>query len=127
MFGLVPASLLLAACVASPQGNHGATTSAAAPLIVVESPVPGEEVSRSFEVTGTSNTFEANLRYRLVDHAGRTVDDGYATATAGGGTWGQFSFDVVAPADGEHVLELWQPDLRTGGRRDLVRVPVTVR
>ena len=51
------------------------------PFILVESPVPGETVEDTFEVTGISNTFEANVQYRLVGGDGTVLDEGFTTAT----------------------------------------------
>jgi hypothetical protein len=116
---------LLAAC-AAPPGVPGGSPDPAPPLIEVGSPAPGAAVSNPFTVAGTSNTFEANLRYRLIDARGRVVADGHTTATAGNGTWGRFSFVLEAAHAGAHVVEVWQPDARTGERRDLVVIAVHV-
>ena len=66
------------------------------PFILVESPVPGETVEDTFAVTGISNTFEANVQYRLVGPDDAVLDEGFTTATAGTGTWGDFAFDVTS-------------------------------
>jgi hypothetical protein len=42
-----------------------------------------------------SNTFEATVNYTLTDPSGKSLGEGYTTATAGPGTWGTFAFDVT--------------------------------
>ena len=105
-----------------------ADVTGATPAILVESPVPGEAVTGPFEVTGLSNTFEATMLYELRDGAGTVVDDGFATATAGNGTWGTFAFtvDTAGAAPGPAVLSVWQEDAASGARADLYEVPVEV-
>ncbi|MCB1002664.1 MAG: GerMN domain-containing protein [Acidimicrobiales bacterium] len=64
------------------------------PLILVEAPVPGATVSSPVELSGTANTFEANVRYTITGADGTVLADGFTTATAGTGTWGTFSVEV---------------------------------
>ena len=40
------------------------------PIILVESPLPFEEVTSPLRVTGTANTFEATFQYELLDARG---------------------------------------------------------
>lgn len=94
------------------------------PFVLVESPVPGETVSNPFEVTGISNTFEANVRYRLVGADGTVLDDSFTTATAGTGTWGDFAFDVAFDAVGEGTLEVFEESAEDGSVINLYEVPL---
>lgn len=96
------------------------------PFILVESPVPGETVSSPFDASGIANTFEANVRYEVTDAAGEVLDEGFTTATAGTGVWGDFSFTVhlgSAPA-GAGQMVVWQDDAETGERADVYEVPI---
>ncbi|KOU57480.1 spore gernimation protein [Streptomyces sp. MMG1533] len=65
------------------------------PLVLVESPMIGDTIRTPVRVWGTANTFEATLRLKITDAAGRTVADPYVTATSGTGTRG--TFDVAIP------------------------------
>lgn len=94
------------------------------PFILVESPVPGETVSNPFEVTGISNTFEANVRYRLVGADGTVLDDSFTTATSGTGTWGDFAFEIGFDAVGEGTLEVFEESAEDGSVINLYEVPV---
>jgi hypothetical protein len=96
------------------------------PAILVESPVPDQPLGDALEVSGLANTFEATILYELVDAAGVVVDDGFATATTGNGTWGTFSFtiDTAGATPGEAILTLWQEDADSGDRADAYEVPL---
>jgi germination protein M len=98
------------------------------PVIVVESPAPGQEIESGFKVTGSANVFEANVGYVLVggDH---TFDEGFTTATCGTGCRGEFSFrlrfEVDKPLDATLVVH--DDDAAgTGQWPHEVRIPVTL-
>ena len=95
------------------------------PLILVESPTPGATVTSPITVTGISNTFEANVLYEVTDAGGAVVDEGFTTATAGTGTWGEFSFTADADA-GDVTLTVFQESAEDGSRQDEYVVPVHV-
>ncbi|MGX1910041.1 Gmad2 immunoglobulin-like domain-containing protein [Streptomyces phaeochromogenes] len=65
------------------------------PLVLVESPLIGDSIRTPVRVWGSANTFEATLRLKITDAAGRTVANPYVTATSGTGTRG--TFDVTIP------------------------------
>ncbi len=99
------------------------------PAILVESPLPLEEVSNPIRARGTANTFEANFQYELVDPAGKVVDENFVTATSGSGTRGTFEF-TTKPYTGKAgkgelvVLELSAKD---GSRINEVRIPLQLQ
>ncbi len=99
---------------------------ATAPLILVESPGPWQEVASPLRVTGMSNTFEATLLYNVVDPAGLIVAEGFATATAGSGTWGTFDFTVNYEIEREGVgaLIVFEESAKDGSRVNLVEIPL---
>ena len=98
------------------------------PFILVESPVPGADVTGPVEVTGIANTFEANVQYTVTDAGGRLLDEGFTTATAGNGIWGDFAFTTTFEdaAAGVGTLTVFQEDTATGDRADAYEVPVRV-
>ena len=71
------------------------------PLILVESPTPGETVRAPVPVEGMSNTFEATVNYTLTSSSKSVLAEGHTTATAGSGTWGNFGFEV--PVDSNYT------------------------
>lgn len=84
------------------------------PAILVESPLPGEQVEPGFEVSGTANTFEATFNYELLDASGKVLRKNFVTATSGTGTRGTFKFTVpyeAGPQAGKlRVFELSAAD-----------------
>lgn len=99
------------------------------PAILVESPYPGEQVTLPVAASGISNTFEANVQYELTGPDGGVLDQGFTTATAGNGTWGDFAFEATGSAASGDVLLLtvFQEDAADGSRRDVYEVPVRLR
>ncbi|WP_223189461.1 GerMN domain-containing protein [Streptomyces sp. TRM68416] len=79
------------------------------PLVLVESPLIGDTIRTPVRVWGSANTFEATLRLKITDAAGRTAASVYATATSGTGTRG--TFDVTIPykatRSGPGTLTAW--------------------
>lgn len=98
------------------------------PPILVESPVPGETVASPLEVTGIANTFEANVVYSVTDGDGLIVDEGFTTASAGNGVWGDFAFTTTfeVPRAGVGAVIVFQEDAATGDQVDVYEVPVRV-
>jgi germination protein M len=78
------------------------------PAILVESPLPGDQVAPGFEVTGTANTFEATFNYELKAAGGKVLRKNFVTATSGSGTRGTFKFNVQyevgVPQEGRLVV-----------------------
>ena len=97
------------------------------PAILVESPLPFEEVSLPITASGTANTFEATFNYELVAPSGSVVFEDFVTATSGTGTRGTFEFTTDAldhPAEGEWRLIVFEPSAEDGSRTKLVEIPL---
>lgn len=96
------------------------------PLVLIESPVPGEDVSSPLEITGMANTFEATVQYAVTDGDGLIVDEGFTTATAGNGTFGTFSvtstFEVASSGVGTVVA--FEDSAKDGSAINVYEVPV---
>jgi hypothetical protein len=112
--------------VVSPPVTRATFADNTLPAILVESPAPWQQVSSPLRMTGMSNTFEATLNYEIVDQAGLIVEEGFATATAGTGTWG--TFDVTIPFDvtreGIGALIVFESSAKDGSRINLVEIPL---
>jgi hypothetical protein len=98
------------------------------PVILVESPLPGEEVESGFEVTGTANTFEATFNYELKDDAGRVLSEDFVTATSGSGTRGTFAFEVPFELDEttDGTLVVFELSAEDGSRTGEHEIPLTL-
>ena len=96
------------------------------PLVLVTGPLPGTDATSPLTVEGISNTFEANVLYELLGPDGAVLAEGFTTATAGTGTWGEFSVDIAwdgAPT-GTGTLSVYQENMESGGRQDVYEVPI---
>ena len=94
------------------------------PLVLVESPLPFEEITTPVTATGTANTFEATFQYELVDSEGNVVDENFVTATSGTGTRGTFEFTTKA-ADDVAALRVFVLSAEDGSRTNEVEIPLT--
>ena len=97
------------------------------PLILVESPLPFDEVTSPIRATGTANTYEATFNYELTDTDGRIVDENFVTATSGTGTRGTFDFttdEYEIPFDGVGSLVVFERSAEDGSRMNVVEIPV---
>jgi hypothetical protein len=93
------------------------------PAVLVESPLPFQEVTSPLRVTGTANTFEATFQYELLDDNGDVVDEGFVTATSGTGTRGTFDF-TTGDFDDVAKLRVFERSAKDGSRINLVEIPV---
>lgn len=93
------------------------------PSVLVESPLPFEEVTTPLTVSGTANTFEANFQYELLDGEGTVVDENFATATSGTGTRGTFEF-TTAEVDDVATLVVFESSAEDGSRMREVEIPL---
>jgi hypothetical protein len=99
---------------------------ALSPIILVEDPTPGETVTSPFEVTGTSNTFEATLQLQLTDGDGNVLSKQFVTATSGTGTRGTFKglIPFTAAAGTHLVLHAYEDSAEDGSRIHEVTIPL---
>jgi hypothetical protein len=96
------------------------------PVILVESPLPGETVASPLVVRGTSNTFEATMRVEVRRGADVLVSE-TVTASSGSGERGTFeaSLDVSA-SPGPITLVAFEPSAENGQPLHTVRIPLTL-
>lgn len=96
------------------------------PAILVESPLPEQNVARPLRVMGTANTFEATFEYELVDSADKVIAKHFVTATSGSGTRGTFDFTVEYPAGhaGPGKLVVYESSAKDGSRIHVLELPV---
>ena len=95
------------------------------PSVLVESPLPFDEVESPLRVNGTANTFEANFQYELVDADGTIFGEYFATATSGTGTRGTFFF-TTSSFDEISALVVFESSAEDGSRMNEVEIPLTV-
>jgi len=94
------------------------------PLILVESPVPGQQVASPLTISGIANTFEAQVNYE-VTAGGQVLADGFTMASVGSGIFGDFSVPVdVAGASGAATVTAFEVSAKDGSRVNAYDVPV---
>jgi hypothetical protein len=93
------------------------------PSVLVESPLPFEEVSSPLRSTGTANTFEATFEYELLDGEGDVVAKDFVTATSGTGTRGTFDF-TTDEFDEVATLVVYESSAEDGSRIHEVEIPL---
>lgn len=98
------------------------------PAVLIESPVPGASVTSPVEIAGMSNTFEGTVLYNVVDGEGLIVDDGFTTASAGNGTFGEFSITSAFDVDrgGTGAVIAFEESPRDGSEVNVYEVPVEI-
>jgi hypothetical protein len=100
------------------------------PSILVESPLPFDEVRSPLRATGTANTFEATFAYEVKDADGKIVAEHFVTATSGTGTRGTFDFTTkpfAVPLDGTGELVVFERSAENGQRIHLVEIPLRMK
>lgn len=98
------------------------------PFILVETPTPGETLDRGDRLAGESNTFEATVEYVIVDNDGAIIGEGFTTATAGTGTWGEFDVEVTYEdtLDDRGAIIVFETSPRDGSQTNVVEYPVAL-
>jgi germination protein M len=98
------------------------------PAILVESPLPFDDVTSPLRVSGTANTFEAVFQLNVTDGEGLIVYDEPQMATSGTGTRGTFevtaSFDV--PRAGVGAVIVFESSAEDGRPINVVEIPVGI-
>lgn len=96
------------------------------PLILVETPLPGQAAAGPLAVAGSANVFEGVLQLELRTTAGTVLVVRRVQATSGSGTRGTFRaslpFTVTAPTSA--VLTGFVYSAKDGSRQDVVSLPV---
>lgn len=99
------------------------------PAILVRHPVPGQTVARTVKLSGTSNTFEAMMRVRVVDSKGKNLTEKSVQATSGSGTRGAFASTITYPAGhaGPGQIVFFELSAKDGTETNVVEIPVTLK
>lgn len=98
------------------------------PPILVEGPVPGQQLVSPFEAYGTSNVFEATHRLEVIDAGGRPVASTQVVASSGTGTRGvwrqRVEFFTDTPGPGK--FRAFVLSAKDGSEEDVIEFPVFV-
>jgi hypothetical protein len=98
--------------------------------VAVYGPQPGDQVNRTFTLTGTARAFEAHVAWRVKDAGQKEVATGFVTASLGTSpVWGTFTTEVKIPDNvtGVLTLEVFWPSPRDGADVGTVAIPLRIR
>ena len=97
------------------------------PAIFVERPAVGDLVSSPLVVSGTANTFEAQLMIRVRDANGTSLLNESAMATAGSGTRGTFNETLRFTTPATIItLEVYETSAASGLPINVVKIPLRI-
>jgi len=95
------------------------------PAIFVERPAIGDLVGSPLIVSGTANTFEAQLMIRVRDASGASLVDQSVTATSGSGTRGIFNETIDFANESPTItLEVYELSAASGLPIHVVKIPL---
>jgi hypothetical protein len=99
-----------------------------APITVDSHQVGDRMTAPSTIVSGTANTFEANVRIRLLGEDGDILVDTFTTATCGSGCRGDYSKRIKFNVDREQAgtLQVFEDSAETGEPINMVEIPVVL-
>lgn len=95
-------------------------------LIYLDSPAIGSTVGSPITISGSANTFEANVVYEVTTADGTVLASGFTTATCGSGCWGAFSasFPYVLEEDTAGFVTVYEESAEDGSRQNVVTYEV---
>lgn len=96
-----------------------------APLILVDAPAAGADVTTMVHVVGSAVVFEGTLVVELV-RDGTVLEQKTVTATAGAPERGRFQTTLAAPSPGPATVVAFAPSAADGSPQHRIDVPVTV-
>jgi Immunoglobulin-like domain of bacterial spore germination/Sporulation and spore germination len=94
--------------------------------IWITSPTNNASVTSPVKITGIASVFEATVNWQVRDTSKRVVQEGYTTASAGGPSFGDFSFTVKLPP-GDYLLECFESSPEDGRATFTDTKTITVR
>jgi hypothetical protein len=95
------------------------------PPIVIETPLPGDDVRSPIPVAGTASVFEATLVVELVQ-GGQVLQRKTVTASTGAPERGTFSTSFQTNATGDASIVAFSPSAADGSEQHRVEVPVRI-
>lgn len=96
------------------------------PVIWVNGPKADQKVGSPIEVSGTARVFEGTVNIRLLDNTGKTIAEGFTTASEGAPGRGDFKYllDFNAASPGQGELEVFWKSPKDGKELDKVSISV---
>ena len=83
-------------------------------LVAIESPFPGEIISKIYTVKGCSSSFEGTIYWELIDKFGNTVENYFTNGGAFEMDLFEFEIDTTVFEDGKYFLRVMETDPSDG-------------
>ena len=98
------------------------------PIILVETPGVWLRTTSPLRLSGSANTFEANVQYRITDARGTTVTAGFFSATSGNGIRGTFDEEITfeVTRQGRATLVVFEQSAADGSEINVVAIPIEI-
>jgi hypothetical protein len=96
-----------------------------APPILVESPLPHDQVATPVHVSGTASVYEATLFVELVQN-GTVLTKKLVTASSGAPYTGTFETTLAGGETGPATVVAFAPNAANGAEQHRIEVPVTL-
>jgi len=113
----------------APSASATPSTSPSGPAaIVVDSPLPGDELRSPITVRGTANVFEASVSIQILDAGGEVLAAINTQASCGSGCRGTFSSPIAfyTPMRQSGMIEVFEVSAEDGSAIHVVRIPITL-
>lgn len=96
------------------------------PPILVQSPLPGAALDRTFTASGLANVFEGTVSIEVLDASGEIVAQGFGTGAMG--EWAPFETELTVPdgTDGGVVVRFYEQSMEDGSRLHVIEVPAVL-
>ncbi len=98
--------------------------------IIVEYPIPNQEIGLPALIKGRARVFESNLNYRIIDDSGSVLAENFAMAdSSGAGQFGPFeiSANYARPQTSGGTIEMFAYAAKDGSETDKVSIPVAFK
>ena len=82
--------------------------------VAIESPFPGEIISKIYTVKGCSSSFEGTIYWELIDKFGNTVESYFTNGGAYEMDLFEFEIDTTVFEDGKYFLRVMETDPSDG-------------
>jgi hypothetical protein len=98
------------------------------PLIVVESPLAGDELVSPITVRGKADVFEGRVDVRILDASGQVLAAINIQASCGSGCRGTFSTPLAffTPVRQAGTIEVFEGSAQEGSPINVVSIPITL-
>lgn len=96
--------------------------------IVVESPLPGDELFSPITVRGRADVFEASVSIRILDASGQVLAAINTEVSCGSGCRGTFSSPLAffTPVRQSGRIEVFEVSAQDGSALNIVSIPITL-